>query len=580
MSNPGIPQGGAVAGFSSLEGGMHSGISPSVIQDNQVSYAVNTTTRGGFRRTRPRFLNFTIDWQNNADARDWFNSHCITGQTYYAPPNGEEFLVCAAGGRFFAFDRIKYNSARATEITPSSERMSQNHPKTWFCQAANYLVAQDNVHTPLIFDGSSSRYAKSIDPTTPEVPTGGPMTYANYRLWVVLPNGLQIAAGDIAYASGTSVLEFTQNSLSAADGGQPLSIPLQNGYIRALIATAQLDTQMGQGVILVATPKAICSINPIIQRSQWPSSQLQNIALIGNGFLNQDCAIVNGDVWGRAVDGWRSFRMARSEFSSWGNTPQSQEIERILNQDSSALLDAASFVYFDNRLLGTVLPQNFFPGTYHKGIVALDFNNISSLTQKATPAYDGLWTGIQPYGLTVGEFDGIERCFAFTKHEDGTNGLWEITKDYGDDNDNTPIPWVIETKSWNFQQDGVYKELLNSELWIDEVRGNVDFNIKYRPDQFPCWFDWREFSVCAKDNNCDEVPADPMACQTPVTFESQYRPRLSLGQPENKIEPILEKSSRFGYEFQVRIQGTGNCELRRFIVFSSTKPKPPISNTW
>lgn len=563
------------AGFTALSGGMQSGIDAAEINDNQVSYGVNSVTRKGFRWTRPLFRQQTLNWQGDSDASDWFNSHAITGWSYYTPANGEQMLVCCSGGRFFSF-RPAGAQWNVFEITPSSERFASTHAQVWFCQAAQYLVAQDGVHAPFIFDGAVSRYS---DTANNEVPTGKQMAYVNYRLFVVLPDGRQVAPGDLAYASVKSVLQFTEILLSAADGGQPLSIPLENGAINALIPTAQLDTQTGQGVLLAATTNSICSFNPIVQRSQWPNITLQNIALVSNGFTSQNCAIVNGDVWGRAVDGWRSFRMARYEFQSWGNTPQSYEIQRILDQDSPNLLDHASFVYFDNRLIGTCSPVVYSPGIYHRGVVALDFVNVASLAGKSPPCYDGLWTGIQPYGLVTGRFSGQERCFAFCFQSQTENALWEITTEYGDDNDSTKIPCLIETKAYDFQTPGIWKILQDLELWIDSVRGDVIFDIKYRPDQWPCWFDWITFKVEAKDKECNESPLDPTQCQTPVSFEDQYRPRLWIGQPPNQTTPILETLARFGYQFQLRIQWTGNCRLRQGIIYADLKEETPILNT-
>ena len=251
-------------------------------------------------------------------------------------------------------------------------------------------------------------------------------------------------------------------------------------------------------------------------------------------------------------------------------------------------MDHASFVYFDNRLLGTVSPQTLYPSVYHNGIVALDFVNTASLTQQGEPDYDGLWTGIQPYKLLTGNFYGQERCFAFCYQGPGQNSIWEITKDYGPDNGISPIPCFMETKSFNFlniqQAQNKYfglsnvpnqKRLDDLEIWIDRLLGTVNFDIKYRPDQFPCWFDWKCFSQSAKDNNCNEEPLTAMECTIPVTFQDQYRPRLVLGQPPEAREIVLAKSARFGYEFQLRIAWTGQCRIRLARLYAKEKEENP-----
>lgn len=562
-------------GFTHLEGGMSSGLSPEIIAPNQVAFAINATMRRGYVRTRVKLKQIDLQFQGDSDAYDWFNSHAVNGQSYYSSASGAEMIVGAAGGRMFAFTP-SFDSAQVTDVTGTT-RNDQIQTKTWFCQAAQYLVGQDGVSPPWIFDGVAGKRA-SDSPYQSAMPTGKQMAYINDRIFIVLPNGREIAPGDLAYENATSVLQFTEIAATAAQGGQPLSIPLELGPITALVPTAQLDTQAGQGVLLACQARSICSINPVVNRSQWPTIQLQNVALVGNGFTSDGCAIVNGDVWGRSPDGWRSYVMARREFGSWGNTPQSYEIQRILDEDSKNLLDHASFVYFDNRIIGTCSPVSVPGGVYHRGMVALDFVNIANLSTKSPPAYDGLWTGIQPYGLVTGYFNNVERCFAFCRNQDGTNSLWEITTEYGDDNDDTKIPCVIETRSYDFQQPAIWKQLEDGELWVDQLVGKVDFDVKYRPDQYPCWLDWWASSQCAKDRECNENPLDPMACQTPVTFQEQYRPRMVMGQPPNRSEPVLDKLTRIGYLMQFRIQWTGNVRLKQGI-FYATKKDPQAQTT-
>jgi hypothetical protein len=583
-------QGFIVDGFASLAGGMNSGIAADLLPVNQVSYSVNTTYRGGFIRARPKYRQIKLDFQDETEAQDWFNKHPITGSSYYTAANGTKSLVCASGGRFFQI-RINANIGTVSEITPASGRMSQFSPITYFCQAAQFLVAQDGVGIPFIFDGATGRFASYADAANPEVPTGKQMAYINDRLFVVSPNSLQILPGDLVSVTPTSVITFSEILMAAADGGQPLNIPV-NEPITCLIPTAQTNTLAGQGVLLACTRGTVCSINPIIQRNLWPTIQLQNVALIGNGFTSQGCVSVNADVWGRSIDGWRSYVMASQEFGQWGNTPQSYEIQRILEKDSTNLLDHADFVYFDNRLIGTVSPVAIGNGVYHRGLAVIDFVNSSSLTSKANPDYDGLWTGINPYNLVTGEFDGEERCFAFCYESSTEKTLWEITKEYGDDNDTTRIPCLVETRAMTFKNATVaqnqyfgivsaskYLRLETGELWVDQMRGQVDFDVKYRPDQSPCWFDWKCFTKASKEDACDETPLDPMACVTPQTFEDQYRPRIALGQPPDKSEPILGKPSRFGYEFQFRIQWTGNCRLRVGRFYATQRDENPWTLT-
>lgn len=560
-------------GFFALDGGMNSATSPSLIPPNQYAFGVNVTNRDAFLRTRPRFRQLSIDWAGNEDAQNWFENNPISGQTYFQASNGQPSAVCCAGGRFFAAE-IDGTMAHPFEFTPQGPRNDRYQTITWFCQAANLLVAQNGEDIPVIFDGASGRRSNIL---ANEVPVGRQMGYINNRLFVVAPNMREIFPGDLAYATPTSAVTFTE--INENPGGGPLSVPLEIGGITGVIVTAQTNTAAGQGTLLVATERAVSSINPIVQRNLWNTIQLQSIALIGNGYSGNGLTVVNGDVWGRSVDGFRSYIMAQRNFinysgsTSWGNTPQSREISRIIQDDEPSLLKYSSVVYFDNRLLCTVGPQVIANGLgcYHLGIASLNFDGISTLTQKSTPCWEGLWTGVTPYGFLTGKFDDEERCLMFSFNaETGKNELWEITKDYGDDLDKddvaTRIEASFESRSCNFESPYNPKELQATEIFADSIVGTVDFSLQYRPDQYPCWLDYKTWTECAGTASCDPVGLVGMACVQPIFTAPQFRPRMDLGKPPRSCDPVLMDVNYRGYEFQLRLSWTGQARVRTGIM--------------
>lgn len=562
-------------GFNSLIGGMNSGISPSLIENNQYAFGINCTNRGGFLRTRPKFRKITIDFNGDSDAESWFSSKPISGQYVYQSLLGSASAVCCAGGRFFSFP-VQGTATAGIEFTPSNGRNDQYQPITWFVQGANFLIAQNGEDIPVLWDGGMGRKSDIIGSN--EVPVGKQMAYINSRVFVVLPDGREIVAGDLAYSTPTSVVTFKEVLLPASEGGQPLSIPLELGGINGVAVTLQYGTPNGQGSLLLATDRAIASVNPIVQRNLWPTIQLQSVVLVGNGFSSNGLAIVNGDVWGRSVDGFRSFIQAQRTynpyFGGWGNTPQSREVQRIIEGDDRSLLQFASMIYFDNRLLMTAMPRTIGngQGCYHEGIVALNFDNISSITAKSNPGYDGLWTGIQPYGFCQGNFNGTQRCFAFCYFPDTqTNELWEITTEYGEDNDVTPIVASMESKSFNFQTPYNSKQLTMAEVFVDNIVGSVDFSISYKPNQYPCWIPWKTWNECAAVPDCTTEGLVNGVCKQPGFQALQYRPRMEIGPPPNVCDPALNEIMSRAYEFQVKLQWTGQASIRAMNLFANQR---------
>ncbi len=186
-------------------------------------------------------------------------------------------------------------------------------------------------------------------------------------------------------------------------------------------------------------------------------------------------------------------------------------------------------------------------GVYFNGIVPINFDPISSLRGKAPAVWDaGVWTGITPLQLVTGEFDGVQRCFAFVLNTNpnlenpGVNRLeiWEILPQAGPnsawfDNDGTkdiPIIWQFDSASMRFgvpKNDRKYMALSNGEIWVDDLVGTVTFEVRWRPDQFPCWSLWRNFTTCQTADI--PPPVNPLLPQFGVLpSQPGFIPRLGL----------------------------------------------------
>lgn len=390
-------------GFVSLESGMDSGRNPSLLPRNKYPYGENLTVRGGYPMTRPGFRQIKLLAGSAATA---FGTAKFQGAVFYDAGNGA--LIAQAGGYLYRFN-ITGNSATMLDISVASDPNPAIRSRAFFCQLEQYMAVQDGQNKTIIYDGATSRRAAAD-----EVPIGsGPMAYGMGRFWVA--NGRDYVAGDIV-GGPTGVLKFTENTYLA--GGGAFTVPLQAGDITAMQFTAQPDSALGQGELLIFTPDAVFSSSVPVDRTAWQNLTypVQRILIINNGGLSQrSVVLVNGDIFMRSRDGIRSVISAVRNFGSPGNVPVSREMSRVLRHDTPWLLDYSSAVLFDNRLLMTCLPEPLPNSCVHGGIIALDFDLISGMTNTLPPAYDGLWTGIKPLQLVKGRFGGDERCFAFCK---------------------------------------------------------------------------------------------------------------------------------------------------------------------
>lgn len=84
--------------------------------------------------------------------------------------------------------------------------------------------------------------------------------------------------------------------------------------------------------------------------------------------------------------------------------------------------------------------------------------------------------------------------------------------------------------------------------------------IYYRPDNYPDWTLWREFSqvfdMIGKPGAID-AGGNPSA-------RAGFAPRVSLGKPANASDPTTARNLRRGFEFQVKFEGSGHVVFDRF----------------
>ncbi len=546
-----------VDGFSTLQGGVDEGKSPSLLATGEAfsgstaARLINGTVRGGFLTNRPPFQKIKLHFESGEDCH-WFRTHNVQGREFYHSAT-KTFLIVSIGGRIYRIDPSLTNAVNVSNIGIPGDDDPSIRPHAWMVQAEKYLIIQDGQSTPLIYDGASMRRASTGAPTL-EVPVGTAMAYGLGRLIVVLPHRRAYIIGDLVHG-GTEVIQFTEDSYLNEGGSVNVPIP---GEITAVKIIAQLDRSVGQGDLMVFTRFGAASARIGADRATWKQIQFQSVVLLGMGATSQESIVlVNGDMFYRRPDGLGSLAMTRREFQqSWATTPISNEVQWTLSFDTDRLTSFCQATLFDNRLLLLCNQTPLTNGCLHRGMVALDFDLITGMAQKLAPAYDGLWGGLNFTALIAGDFSGTERCFVMHRRaSDGRNELWELLKTGHLDDGKQRIQWTVESpavlKGGSTQQS--LKKLDGGDISMEAMRGPVDWTVQFRPDQAPCWFDWHRGSACA-------TVADCAGCPQPV--QPQYRTKKRFPQPPDGCSVADNKPSRMGYEFQGRITIQGGATLR------------------
>lgn len=419
--------------------------------------------------------------------------------------------------------------------------------------------------------------------SVPELPPGRMGAYGMGRNWFALIDGISYEAGDIvggssgtqAYNFRDAVLKTTENDFLA--GGGTFRLPGAGDQITAMVFPPILDASLGQGPLQIFTSVSCFSNNSPVDRTEWEqvTSPILTESLKDNGALAQNSTIlINSDTFFRSFVGFGSLVLARRDFGGWGNKSISNEMQRPLLADNQFLLQFGSSVSFDNRFIATAAPNLIGAGVFHVGLCTLNFDLISSLRTTLPPAWEGAWSGINTMQLITGRVTGTNRAFSFT-YDLNTNKieLWEMLSESAanqaqifKDNNDTPILWLFETAVL-FNKDikplTELCELIDGELYISNVTDTLNVKVYYRPDFYPCWVLWREFNICADDDN---ATGDG-------NKQPGYRMRIGLGQPSvEDCEPGNNRPLRQGFFHQFRIEFTGYAIFRGLRVRANSFP--------
>lgn len=567
--------------------GMHSGVPPFMLPHNQLSMAVNVTHRNGRARTRPVYRKMSLSYASE-DIETAATQAIFQGAlAYSAYGNNQNCLIAQIGGRTFRY-LVSNNSVNVGELVPEGALNDPTSEQAWLWQAEDFMVINDGKGNPLFFDGASIR--RSAGPPGKELPPGTAGHYCNGRIVMALPDRRSYIAGDLVYqTSGTpqynyrdSVLKITENI--AILGGRAFAIPINAGPINSMFSVAILDTSLGQGPLQIGTRKGVFSTKLPFDVTQWTTTEQpeQTVSLNSFGPLSFfGVSEVNSDAWYRAQDGIRSFAVARRELNTWVHTSLSFEMDQVIKSDSQLLLSHSCSVNFDNRLLMTCSPYRVADrGVAHRGIIALDFSNISALTKRdVPPCYDGLWTGLPILQMVIGEFAGQTRCFVFALDENGDICLYELLQDGGgmfdfDGTNDVPIEsWIVSNALFGLEgyPNAItvpLKKLLVADIFADQLAGNVAFDVRYRSDQYPFWVDWKTFQICAPYKDCSTE-----VCDTFEPVQQQYATFKRLPEPADECHSISKRLLRTGYYFQIRLQWTGHAELHKLLAWASPIPE-------
>jgi hypothetical protein len=558
---------------------------PSYLPESVVSESVNRTFRGGINRTRTSIRNIVIkagDGQPSTIVNDIQNGNFQGAYPYrrtkYESADG--ILLSVSGVIYFL--KITNNFATAYKIIDGNDPGMMH---TWFVQAEDRVYIQNGYQNAIAWDGDLNTPAYRLNPFKQQMPIGTIMEYAFGRVFVS-DKFNQIYASDIIYGNGFTDTKNTENFTEIgywAEGGA-FSTPAMMGNITAMKVMPELGLNLrGQGQLVVLTGNGAFSMDVSIQRSEWNTSNIQRISLLGRGCTSPYLALVNSELWFRSHDGWAFYSNTQSEFNRYFSLRKlSRDVNKWVSNDTPWLKQFASTIFFNNYLISTVSPQTYRTAgveglnRYHRGMVVLD------LDQSSTPAPDaqlqfrwnGVWTGIRPTQLLTALIQGEKRGFGFSFDADNKNRLYEFTIAQGDDygpNGSKQIESFFTTGRYDFNRSGatnkfLRKKITGGEMWMSEIKGEVQSSVEYRADSNPCWSELKVPTTFG----CD--PCSPQVTECfPQRGGNRYK-RYKFNTPDpSECNDLAGIPSVEGSEFQIKVNLTGAATVDRVRLMANIK---------
>jgi hypothetical protein len=546
-------------GFSSGRGGVSSALAPEELPEDSFAWGKNVSHRGGKPRTRPPLIERAKLPKGRFQGIDHFSAGGgmfvaqIGGQLYRIKPDGEQFNVLKI---------------------PLDFENSPNRPTAWMVETDGSFIVQDGESSAIIYDGATARRS---DPDLNEVPIGRMMAYGNGRLWLVL-NDHEIAAGNIKDSPAGSELVFTE--IGYLTGGGAFYIPTK---LSGLAFLPIADTASGKGSLVAFSNTKTGTLRAeISSRDLWqqvPAFVTETLPKIGT-LSQRGIVAVNQDLFFRSQSGdLRSLRSARAEIDGAGEAPISRDVSKLFDFESHEMLDQASGIYFDNRLLMTASPFIGPRGqTMFKDLMSLDLSPLHSMKGRNPPVYDGEWDGIDFVSLVKGEFYGKERAFAVCCDPDGNFRLFEFGKTKRDDESMQGISKIkasIETRKFRFGDSSQLKKLEACRIFISNLAGSGTVNVHFRSDDHAQWTAWDSFPFCATMTDVEAGGASQPLRNLAIQFRSAVK-LLSI--PDDETSPITLQRLNVGNLFQLRISWTGFMTLDKVIVYASGLKESDYAN--
>lgn len=404
----------------------------------------------------------------------------------------------------------------------------------WMVQAFEWLVVQNGVDNPVIWDGYNAAFQS--DPSQQEMPVGSMMAFIHHQIAVASADGTdKIAVSDRwRQTQSNNVWKFT-GTPTWADGGV-FGLHHNMGKLMSMVPLPQIkQTPNGQGDLLLMGSNGMQTLNLQVSPEDRINSQIQDTAMVGQGAASYLGVVpYRSGVWYLSHDGLHEFRQTQQDFyRSDADTHESGDVQFYWDNSNSTQRPVQPLGQYDNQILMGVYPtieQNDYG--YHRFCQAWAVADLSERWKnevRLPKRWNGVHSGIRPAEWVTLLVNRVSRTYCLSWDADKKNRLYEFTGHLNYDiieGKPKPIVSYFDTPvlSGGSKVAMVVKRPSKAKVDYDEAVGQVAIDVDVRGETESCWHDWG--SACA-------APSSDV-CISPCTVVPRHQGSAVLSDPSSK----------------------------------------------
>lgn len=559
-------------------GGQNSGLTPDRIAKNQFEKGINISCKNGSIKPRPRLVHapvrvITPGTEGGKSYQHIFDLGKFQGERAFLSDE-MSYVISVRGGIIF---KVNYRRGTATVLRHGNDdRIALRHRRVNIQPAGKYVVIHDWPNQPVIILGDSAArsnfYAQDINGVPdPEIPQSAMGIFVQSRYWIANSTN-EFTAGDFTGDVTRPKAPITFYEVFGAGApfpGQAFNLGYGFGNI-AISAMGFISSRNQQsrkqnsqyGSMYVATKKSIHLYAAELPRAQWAEApDFGKLELFGTGIVGQRAHTIIGSdiIFQSAMGELHSLsKNQNDERSGWATTIISREVDDWLRPVNNDYLDVGFVTFFNKVVIAGARPIRIPIKGYrgqvlydyaHEGMVALELDNVSTITSAASPVWAGLWTGVRPMEATEIDND----LFVVSKDVDGYNRTYMLDEKAVYDtwnSSNRAVKGRVYTRAFDSEAPFLDKKEVSLDLNLGEVRSELKLTA-YRKAlhtaRFGKWGTYEYTESCT--DSCNSLDGS-FAPNAPLGYRV-----LSFGDPvETPCNPVNGESGSLSRETQVMLE--------------------------